>query len=98
MKRSHKVTILGAVFVMNITVLFLLLMEFLKKIIRFKCTFVCYRSVFEKTRSTQCDNRADLIQQSEKDKGETFASRAEFFGTERPLPLYQFQLSDTFFG
>lgn len=32
MKRSHKVTILGAVFVMNITVLFLLLMEFFKKL------------------------------------------------------------------
>lgn len=64
--------------------------------IRFKPTFVCCRSVFEKTRSTQCDNRADLIQQSEKDKGETFASRAEFFGTEPPLPLHQFQLSDTF--
>lgn len=98
MKRSNKVTILGAVFVMNVTVLFLLLMQlFLKKMIRFKPTFVCCRSVFEKTRSTQCDNRADLIQQSEKDKGETFASRAEFFGTEPPLPLHQFQLSDTFF-
>lgn len=32
MKRSNKVTILGAVFVMNVTVLFLLLMQlFLKK-------------------------------------------------------------------
>lgn len=52
--------------------------------IRFKPTFVCCRSVFEKTRSTQCDNRADLIQQSEKDKGETFASRAEFFWHRAP--------------
>lgn len=65
--------------------------------IRFKPTFVCCRSVFEKL-EVQCDNRADLIQQSEKDKGETFASRAEFFGTEPPLTLHQFQLSNTFFG
>lgn len=98
MKRSNKVTILGAVFVMNVTVLFLLLMQlFFKKWSDLSLLLFVVGQCLKKL-EVQCDNRADLIQQSEKDKGETFASRAEFFGTEPPLTLHQFQLSNTFFG
>lgn len=98
MKRSNKVTILGAVFVMNVTVLFLLLMQlFLKKWSDLSLLLFVVGQCLKKLEVHNVIIVLILSNNRKKTRGRLLPLGQSFFGTEPPLPLHQFQLSDTFF-